>query len=566
VLTLSSAPQPPAGFTHLPYANPFAPKTGSFTIATVGDFDNLNPFILRGTAPASIFRIWQPLFKPSDTDSVTAYADLAQSAEVSADGLTVTFHLNPRARFSDGTPVTASDVVWTYNTLAGEGAPIYADLYGGVAAAAAPDALTAIFTLRPGAGRAEILNLAEMYVLPAHFWKSRAFDEPLREIPVGSGPYQVASVSYGDTITYARVKNWWAAGNPADVGFYNFDAFTEEFFHSDAVALQAFLARQVDARIESSAPVWASGYHVADAERRNLAMVEAPLSLPAGIHGFVMNTHRPVFADARVRQAMVLAFDFEWINRVMYAGAQRRETSFFTDSPMASSGLPSPAERQQLQPFRGQTPDAVFTKPFALPVTDGSGDNLPELRQAYALLLEAGWRLRNWRLVNAQGAPLTFEILLPDPHDEAIAFPYAADLKDLGVDAEIRTIDPSSYQRRLENYDFDMTVENVPATDYPDTEQADYWGCAAARRPGGYNYAGVCSPPADAMIAAEINARNLADKTTAVHALDRLLLNGWYFVPWGVAAAENVAYWRDKVAMQPAPLQIGVDYDLWWAR
>ncbi len=566
VLTLSSAPLPPVGFTHLPYANPSAPKGGLFVVATVGDFDNLNPFILRGTAPASVFRVWQPLFKPSDTDSVTAYADLARSAEVSADGLTVIFHLNPRARFSDGTPVTSADVVWTYKTLVAEGAPIYADLYGGVAAAAAPDAQTAVFTLRPGAGRAAILNLAEMYVLPAHFWNGRAFDAPLRDFPVGSGPYQVSAVSYGDTITYARVKNWWAAANPTDVGFYNFDVFSEEFFHSDAVALQAFLARQVDARIETAAPLWASGYHVADAETKNLAMVNAPLSLPAGIHGFVMNTRKKLFADARVRQAMVLAFDFEWINRVMFSGAQQRETSFFTDSPMASSGLPSAAELRLLQPFRGKIPHAVFTAPFALPVTDGSGDNLPELRQAYALLIAAGWRLQNWRLVDAQGDPLSFEILLADPHDEAIAFPYAADLKDLGVDAQIRTIDPSSYQRRIENYDFDMTVESVPATDYPDAEQADYWGCAAARRPGGYNYAGVCSPAIDAMIAAEIAAKTLADKTAAIHALDRLLLNGWYFVPWGVPAAAHVAYWRDKVAMQPAPLQIGVDYDLWWAK
>jgi len=565
VLSLSAAALPAVGFGHLPYANPAAPKGGAFVVATVGDFDDLNPFILRGTAPESVFRVWQPLFKPSDTDSVTAYAELARSVDVSGDGLTVKFHLNPRARFSDGVAVTAGDVVWTYRTLVSEGAPIYADLYGGVLSASAPDAETAVFRLRPGAGRGEILNLAEMYVLPEHFWKGRAFGAPLRDFPVGSGPYEVASVSFGDTITYRRVKNWWAADDPADVGFYNFDTVSEVFFHSDAVALQAFLAGQVDARIEPSAAVWATGYRVADARRGNLAMVAAPLGLPAGIHGFVMNTRRPVFADARVRRAMVLAFDFEWINRVILGGAERRETSYFAGSPMASAGLPSEAELRLLQPFRGRIPDGVFGA-LALPVTDGSGDNLPKLRQAYALLLSAGWRLKDWRLVDAKGDPLTFEILLADPKDEAIAFPYVADLRDLGVDAEIRMTDPSSYQRRLENYDFDMTVESVPATDYPDTEQADYWGCAAARRPGGYNYAGVCSPAIEAMIAAEIDAKNLADKTAAVHALDRLLLNGWYFVPWGAEAFENVAYWRDKAVMQPVPLQIGVDYDLWWAR
>ncbi len=565
ILTLSTAPQPPPGYTHLPYANPAAPKGGAFTLAAIGGFDNLNPFILAGAAPDAIFRVWQPLFKPSDTDSVTAYADLAQSADISPDGLTITFHLNRSAKFSDGTPVTAADVVWTYSTLITQGAPIYASLYAGIAAAAAPDPQTAVFRLRPGAGRAQLLNLAEMYVLPAHFWRGKTFASPLLSFPIGSGPYAVAAVDAGSAIALTHVKNWWAETLPSERGFNNFAQITELFFHSDAVALQAFKAGQVDARIEISPNLWPQAYAFPAARDGQVALENAPISLPAGITGLVINTRRKPFDDPRIRQAFTLAFDFEWLNKHLFRGAQTREHSYFTNSPMASSGEPSAAERALLQPFIPELPPATLAK-FALPVTDGSGYNLPQLRQALALLNQAGWRIQNFRLVNAAGQPLTAEILLSNPRDEAIVIPYAADLKRLGIDASIRVIDPDSYQRRLETDDFDLTPTSYPATDYPDTEQAAYWGCAAARARGSANLAGICSPAIDAMIQAEIAAKNLAEKTTAIHALDRLLLNNWLIIPFGVQNVEHLAYWDQKFAKPAAPLQIGVDYDLWWAK
>lgn len=563
VITLSASPVPPPGFTYLPYANPTAPKGGRFTMSAIGSFDNLNPFILRGTAPDEMFLVWQPLFKPSDTDSVTAYAELARGVDISRDGLTITFHLNPQARFSDGTPVTARDVVWTYRTLLAEGAPIYAALYAGVASAAAPDAGTAVFTLRKGAGRAQMLNLAEMYVLPAHFWQSRNFADPLTAFPVGSGPYQVADVSYGSRITLAHVKNWWGNNNPADRGFYNFDAISEQFFHNDSAALQAFKAGQIDARIERSPALWADGYHDDPA---GITREEPLLTLPAGINGLVMNTRRTLFQDAEIREALTVAYDFDWANRVLYHAAQTRERSFFSDTPMASSGLPSPAELALLAPFRAQLPADLFTAPFQLPVTSGSADDLPALRTAFALLAQAGRRLRDLQLVNAAGMPFSFEILLPGPANEAAAIAYAARLKQLGITAAIRVIDPAVYQQRLETYDFDMTTVSIPATAYPDTEQAGYWGCAAAHAQGGDNLAGICTPAIDAMIAAEIAAPDLAAKTAAMHALDRLLLHDWVIIPWGTDGHENLAFWSDKFAKPDAALQIGVDFDLWWAK
>lgn len=566
ILTLSTASQPPVGYTSLPYVNPDAPKGGNFTIAypESGDFDNLNPFILRGTAPDTMLEVWQPLFKGSDTDSVTSYAELAQSCVVSPDGLTVTFHLNPAARFSDGTKVTAQDVVWTYKTLITQGSPVYAGLYAGVVSATAPDDETVVFKLTPGSGPDVKLNISGMYILPAHFWKGKNFADPLMIFPVGSGAYQVSKVSYGNYITYKHVRNWWAENNPSDKGFYNFDTFTELFFQNGSVSLQAFKAGQTDARDELSAKVWATGYNFAAAHDGQVKLERVPESLPVGIYGLQMNTRRPVFGDPRVREAITLAFDFEWMNRVLFYGSYHREHSYFSKSRLASSGLPSPAELKLLNPFRGKIPDAVFTTPYTLPVTDGSGYNLPQLEAAMKLLNAAGWTVKNFKLVNAAGEQMKFEILLYDQGFERIVISYAADLKLLGIDATVRTIDSATYQRRMNNFDFDMTENAYPETDFPGTEQADYWGCAAANTPGSNNWSGVCNPAIEAMIKAEMAAQTPADKLTAIHALDRLLLNGWYIVPWWNATSERLAYWQQRVDKPDIPLQVGIDYDLWW--
>jgi microcin C transport system substrate-binding protein len=566
ILTLSTVPQPPVGYKYLPYVNPNAPKGGAFTMAfeESGDFDNLNPFILRGTAPDSILEVWQPLFKSSDTDSVTAYAELATACDISKDGLTVTFHLNPRAKFSDGTKVTAQDVVWTYNTLISQGSPVYAGLYAGVASATAPDDETVVFKLQPGAGPDVPLNLSGIYVLPEHFWRGKNFADPLMTFPVGSGAYQVSKVSYGNYITYKHVKNWWAADNPSDKGFYNFDTLTELFFQNDSTSLQAFKAGQVDAREELGAKEWATAYDFPAVRDGQVKLQRLPESLPAGIYGLQMNTRRAVFSDPRVRQAMTLAFDFQWMNRVLFYNSYTREHSYFTNSVLASSGLPSPAELKLLAPFRGKVPDAVFTTPYTLPVTDGSGYNLPELEQAMKLLNAAGWTVKNFKLVNPQGQQMSFEILLDDESFDRIVISYAADLKLLGIDVAVRAIDSATYQRRMNDFDYDMTENSYPETDFPGTEQADYWGCAAANTPGSNNWSGICSPAIDAMIKAEDAAATPADKATAIHALDRLLLNGWYIVPWWSTNNERMAWWQDRVAKPDMPLQVGSDYDLWW--
>jgi microcin C transport system substrate-binding protein len=361
------------------------------------------------------------------------------------------------------------------------------------------------------------------------------------------------------------VKNWWAADLPADKGFYNFDTYREVYFQTEQVALQAFKAGEVDARVEGSAKQWATAYHFPAVATGQVKLVRVPLSLPAGISGFAMNTRRAEFADVRVRHALTLAFDFQWMNRVLFYGSYVRFDSYFTNSFLASTGLPSADELKLLQPFKGSVPDAVFTTKFALPVTDGSGYNLPQLEQAMALLRDAGWNVRDGKLVNAVGEQMNFEILLSDQLYERIAISYAADLKLLGINAVVRTIDPATYERRVQDFDYDMIPAAFPESDFPGTEQGDYWSCSSAETPGSNNLMGVCSPAIDAMINAQNAAPTNAEKTEAIHALDRLLLNGWYMVPFWTVTTERLAYWK-RVQPQSAPVQQGYDFDLWWAK
>lgn len=564
IITLDTAAQPPAGYTHLPYANPHAPKGGAINLGAIGSFNDLNPFILRGAAPDSILQIWQPLFKLSDADSVTEYAELASGVRIQGDQ--VIFTLNPAARFSDGTPVTAADVVWTYRMLITQGAPFYAAEYAQVASASAPDAHEAVFTLKPGAGPDTVFNLAGMYILPAHFWAHRAFSAPLKDIPVGSGAYRVTRITWGSAISYRLVPGFWARNVPSDVGFNNFDSVTEIFFRDPAGLLQAFRAGQIDATIETAAARWAHDYNFAAIRAGEVARALVPETLPAGISGLVMNTRRPMLADPRVRAALTLAYDFQWTNRALLGGTAIRETSYFSNSPMAATGLPSPAELALLAPYRGHIPDALFTCRFTLPVTDGSGYNLPQLKAAMDLLNQAGWHIRNLALVNAAGAGMKIEILLDDAADERLVLPYAHDLGLLGISVTLRLLDTTSYQTRLQNFDFDMTPGDFPVSDYPGSEQAGYWGCAAAAQPGSENLAGVCTPATDAMIAAEITAPTQAAKLSAIHALDRLLLNEYYIIPWFYQNTERLAWWRTRVAGPDIPIQTGHDFSLWWAK
>lgn len=560
---LLGKPALPSDFDHFPYVNPNAPKGGEIVLSAVGSFDSLNPFIVRGTAPDDILLLWDTLLAPDPAEADVSYAHLARSMTVAPDHKSVTFVLRESAHFNDGTPVTAEDVAWTFTTLRDKGRPFYRQYYADVESVRVDGPRTVTFLLKTGHNRELPAILGQMQVLPKHWWAGRDFSAPLTAFPLGSGPYRVEKADFGRTLILSRVKNWWAENRPTGKGLYNFDRRRTEYFRDPTVAFEAFKSGQITFRRENVSKTWATGYDF-PAVREGLVKKEAfPMHLPVGMQGFAMNTRRAVFSDPRVRHAMALVFDFQWTNKTLFYGLYKRTTSYFEGSEFASSGLPSPAELKLLDPWKGILPASVFTRPFTLPVTDGSGNELPELRQALALLEQAGWHVRDRKLVDASGQQMRFEILAGQPAFQRVLVPYTRQLAHLGIDAHVRIVDPAQYQERLNNFDYDMTVVVVPESDSPGNEQIDYWSCASAKEAGSDNLMGVCNPAVDALVHDIVTAPGKATLITATRALDRVLLNGWYVVPNWFLDKAWVAWW-DKLGRPTEPVRTGVELNAWW--
>jgi microcin C transport system substrate-binding protein len=448
---VTGLPALPADFPSFPYVNANAPKGGSVTFSEVGGFDSFNPFIIRGTPADGASYIWDTLMKQSDDESAVAYGLLAETVAVAPDHSSVTFTLRPQAKFADGAPVTAADVVWSFETFCTKGQPFYQQYYAAVSSAQAVGALKVVFNLHPGSPREMPLILGSLTVLPQAWWKGRDFTAPLIDAPIGSGPYKVESLAFNRSVSYRRRPDYWAADLPVCRGFYNFDRITYEYFGDAGVAMEAFKAGDIDFRNENIAKNWATTYDFPAVAKGLVKKRIVDNELPVGMQGFGMNTRRAVFADPRVRQAMAWAYDFEWQNKVLFYGSYKRSLSYFSNSDLACSGIPTGAELALLEPYRAQLPPDLFTKPFTLPVNDGSGNNRPALMAALHMLEQAGWTVQDRQMKNAQGQPLAFEILLSDPSFERVTLPYVQDLKRLGIQASVRVIDPSQYQERMNN-------------------------------------------------------------------------------------------------------------------
>ncbi len=362
----------------------------------------------------------------------------------------VAFELRPEARFNDGTPVTADDVAWTFNTLRTQGRPYYRQYYADVENVAVEGPRRVVFHLKSNQNRELPLILGEMPVLPKHWWEGRDFSRPLTDPPIGSGPYRIDRFEFGRTITYRRVDNWWARDLPTGKGLDNFDTVRVEYFRDATVALEAFKAGQIDFRQENVAKQWATAYDFPAREQGLVKLDEIKHRLPTGMQGFAMNTRRAAFRDPRVRQALAWVFDFEWANKNLFYGAYKRDTSYFSNSELASSGTPQGAELALLEPYRDKLPPELFTQEFKLPVTDGSGNNREELRFALGLLKQAGFEVKEHKLVDLSGQPFSFEILLDEPSFERVALPYSQMLAKIGIEARVRTVDPAQYQRRMD--------------------------------------------------------------------------------------------------------------------
>jgi microcin C transport system substrate-binding protein len=562
-VSLLGQPSLPPDFKFFPYVNPNAPKGGDVAISSVGTFDSFNPFIVRGNAPMDVQRVWDTLMKTNADEAETEYGLLADVIELPADRMGVAFELRPEAKFHDGTPVTAEDVAWTFETLRDKGRPFYRQYYADVASVTVEGPRRVVFRFTSNSNRELPLILGQMAVLPKHWWAGRDFDKPLTDPPLGSGPYRVGHFEFGRSLSLERVPDVWSKDLPVMRGLANFDTRRTEYFRDGTVALEAFKAGQIDFREENVAKDWATAYDFPAVQKGLVKKELLPHRLPTGMQGYAMNTRRALFKDVRVRHALALAFDFEWANANLFYGSYVRTNSYFSNSDLASSGIPQGAELELLNKYRDQLPADIFTKPFRLPVTDGSGNNREEMRNALALLEQAGWKVRDRKLVDAQGQPFTFEILLDQPAFERVSLPYVQWLSRLGVEARVRTVDPAQFQRLLDTYDYDMIVVTIGATESPGNEQTGYWTCDSAKPEGGFNLMGVCNPVVDDLVHRVVSASDRAELVVAAHALDRVLLAGWYVVPHWHLQSVRAAYW-DRFGKPDKPVRTGIAFDSWW--
>lgn len=555
-------PKYPANFQHFDFVNPDAPKGGILRQRDIGGFDSLNPFIPKGNA-VNVGLIYDSLTYHSPDEPFTEYGLLAEKIDRAADNSYVRFILNPRARFHDGTPVTAEDVIFTFNTLLEKGDPMYRHYYGDVAQVVAEDKLRVRFDFKHKDNRELPLILGQIQVLPKHWWASRDFAKGDLEPPLGSGPYRISKVSPGSSVRFERVKDWWAKDLPVTRGMYNFDSILVDYYRDTQVALEAFKAGQFDFNLEYSAKDWATGYDCPALRAGRFVQESIHNENPAGMQGYVFNLRRPMFQDRRVREAIALLFDFEWANKQLFYGAYKRTHSYFANSELASSGLPDAAELQLLEPLRDKLPPEVFNQEFKLPVSDGSGMIREQSRRAYQLLTEAGYRIENDQMIGPDGKPLAFEFLNFQANLERVVLPFKRNLAELGIDLQIRRVDVSQYINRLRSRDFDMTSAIWPQSSSPGNEQREFWHSSSADNPGSRNLMGLRDPAIDQLVEGLIRADSRQALVTHARALDRALLWGHYVVPNYYVDSWRIAYWKrfGRPAVTPK-------YDLglmtWW--
>ncbi len=567
-IAMHGEPALDADFKHLPYVNPDAPKGGRLDLAYLGVFDSLNPYNVKAlsTAQGLIGNVYQSLMARSLDEPFTLYGLIAESLETDAARDKVVFHLNPAAHFSDGSRITSADVVFTFNLLKAKGRPQQREAFSLVKSVEAPDDRTVRFDLSGANDRELPLILAIMPVLSRAHTDAEHFEDQTLQIPLGSGPYQVAEVDPGERLVLERDPNYWARNLPIAKGLYNFDTIRIDYFRDANAMFEAFTAGLIDFRVEDSVTRWRSQYDFPAARKGRVVTASIPNGLPKGVSGFAFNTRRRMFADPRVREALAAMFDFEWINANLYAGAYRRSQGFFDDSALSSIGRPaSERERALLAPFPGAVRDDVMEGRWRAPVSDGTGRDRAVTRRVMDELHSAGYVLEGERLVDAHGAPLAFEITVADREEDRLALAYACNLARVGVTASVRLVDDVQFERRRTRFDFDMMPGTWAASPSPGNEERGRWGSASANAEGAYNLAGVASPAVDAMIAAMLAARSSEDFVAAARALDRVLISGFYIVPFYYAPQEWIAY-SSKLGRPAVTPLFGVDLAAWWRR
>jgi len=565
-IAMHGEPKYDQNFISVEYVSNNAEKGGNIVRSAIGTYDTFNPFTLKGTSAAGIGLLYESLTVGSSDEAFTEYGLLAKSIEWPDDRSWVTFTLRDEAKWHDGKKITSDDVVWTFNTLMEKGHPFYKYYYGDVSEVIKINENKVKFEFSTNTNKELVLIVGQLPVLPKHYWENKNFEETTLDVPIGSGPYKIKSFDAGRSITYELDMNYWGFKNnivPIKVGKDNMGSIRYDYYKDRGVEREAFKSGEIDFFSENTSKEWATGYDI-DAVTEGLIKKELiPHENPQGMQAFAFNTRKNIFADKRVRKALSFAFDFEWTNKNLFYGAYKRTDSFFENSELASSGLPSQAELAYLNPYIDQLPKEIFNEEYSNPKTDGSGFIRNELQEATKLLQEAGWKLRDGKLENSNGEPFEFEILLVSPAFERIVLPFIDNLEKLGINASLRTIDSSQYQKRIESFDFDMVVFTFSQSLSPGNEQRNFWSSGAADTNGSRNIIGIKNNVIDLLIENLINAKDREDLITISRALDRVLLWNYYVIPQWHISAYRVLYWDmfDQPKQKP---KYSLGFDTWW--
>ena len=564
-LTLDIKPKYAADFTHLDYVNPNAPKGGTLRLFAVGGFDTLNPYTIKGDPPAGLSGLYfETLMWSSDDDSLSEYGLIAEYVEVADDLSFVIYHIRKEAKFHDGTSITAEDVVFSLNTLVEKGLPFYRAYYGNVETSEALDDHTVKFSFSGPPNRELPQILGQLRIFSKKDWEGKDFEKTTLDPPLGSGPYQIGSFEPGRFLVLERNPDYWGKDLPINIGRNNFDQVRYDYVRDATIAVEAFKSGEYDYRAENTSKTWATAYDF-PALREGFVRKEAmPHSRPTGMPAFVFNTRRDKFKNRMVRKALGFAFDFEWTNKNLFYGQYARSRSYFDNSDLAATGLPSAEELRILEPYRDQLPAEVFQEEFAVPVTDGSGNIRGNLREAMSILTAEGWHIVDNQLIDPEsGEPLTIEFLLGSPAFERIVAPFTRNLMRLGIQSTIRTVEPAQYQNRVRDFDFDMVSTVFGQSRSPGNEQRAFWGTDAADSPGSRNLVGIKNTVIDELIEQLIAAKSRDELLIVTRALDRVLQWGYYVIPSWHINSDRVIWW-DKFGIPEIKPAYGVGLFSWW--
>jgi microcin C transport system substrate-binding protein len=550
----------PADFSHFDYVNPDAPKGGRLALVGSGGtktYDSFNNFIVKGDRAQGLGYLYDSLMTRAMDEPDAVYGLIAESADVAPDRKSVTFRLRPEAKFADGSPITADDVVFSFDTLKKKASPEYSLPLRDVEKAEALDARTVRYTFKGDLTRDLPLIVAALPVLPKAYYDAHPFDRTSLDKPLGSGPYEIADFKPGTFITYKRRPDYWAKDLPVNRGRFNFDELRYDYFRDRRIELENLFSGTFDLREEFTSLDWATAYtDVPAVKDGRIVRATLPDERPSGAQGFFINTRREPLKDKRVREALGLVFDFEWSNKNLFYNLYKRTTSFFENSDMEASGPPSADELKLLEPYRDKLDPAVFGEPYTPPVTDGSGRNRANLKRAHDLLTAAGY--------GPGGKPLNLEILSFEEGFDRIIIPYINNLKRIGVNVSLRRVDPAQYERRMKSFDFDITTQRYGLRLTPGVELKSYWGSEAADLDGSFNLAGIKDPVIDSLIDKVVQAKSRAELLTATRAIDRVLRAGHYWVPHWYKASHALAYWNKFSYPKIKPKYDPGIIDTWW--